>query len=154
MGDVADLHAWPDLKYYIGVSLELLKKTTKDSVKLGGLQAEAKSHDLSSKEEERRAIAQADSRRLSTSAARARVQVKSCGICGGQSDTVAGFLRVLRFPLPILIPPTAPRSSLILGWYNRPVSSRRTEWTQCHPTPRKLKKEEECCPLKDDDGFL
>jgi hypothetical protein len=32
----------------------------------------------------------------------------SCGICGGQSGTGAGFLRVLRFPLPILIPPTAP----------------------------------------------
>jgi hypothetical protein len=32
-------------------------------------------------------------------------------ICGGQSGTRAGVLRVLRFPLPILIPLTAPHSS-------------------------------------------
>jgi hypothetical protein len=35
----------------------------------------------------------------------------------------AGFLRVLRFPLPIFSPPVAPQSpsSIIWGWYNRPV---------------------------------
>jgi hypothetical protein len=54
------------------------------------------------------AIAQAVSRWLSTTAAQVRSQVTSCGICGGQSGTGAGFLRVLRFPLSILIPPTAP----------------------------------------------
>jgi hypothetical protein len=36
---------------------------------------------------------------------------RSCGICGGQSSIGAGFLRVLRFPPTILIPPTAPHSS-------------------------------------------
>jgi hypothetical protein len=56
-----------------------------------------------------RAIAQAVSRWLPTApAARVRSQVRSCGICGGQSGIRAGFLRVLRFPLPILIPPSAP----------------------------------------------
>jgi hypothetical protein len=55
-----------------------------------------------------RAIAQAVSRWFPTAAARVQSQVRSCGICGGQSVTGAGFLRVLRFPLPILIPPTAP----------------------------------------------
>jgi hypothetical protein len=54
-------------------------------------------------------------------AARVRARVRSCVICGGQSDIGAGFLQALRFPLPI-IPPTATHSSSIIrGWYNRPV---------------------------------
>jgi hypothetical protein len=84
-----------------------------------------------------RAIAQAVSRRLPTTSARVRAQVKLCGICSGQSGTGAGFLRVLRFPLPNFIPPTAPHSSSIIrGWYDRPVSGRRTKWTQSRPTQR------------------
>jgi hypothetical protein len=89
-----------------------------------------------------RAIAQAVSRRLPTAAARVLSQVNSCGICGGQSGAAAGFIRVLRFPLPILSPSTAPRSSssIIRGWYNRSISGRRTKWTQSHPTLRNQKK--------------
>jgi hypothetical protein len=77
--------------------------------------------------------------RLPTAASRVRTQVRSYGFRGGQSGTGAGFLRVLRFPLPILIPPTAPHSSssIVRGWYNRPNSGRRTKWTQSHPTARK-----------------
>jgi hypothetical protein len=56
-------------------------------------------------------MAQAVSHRLPTAAARVRAQVRSCGICGRQSDAEAGSLRVLRFPLPILIPSTVPHSS-------------------------------------------
>jgi hypothetical protein len=84
-----------------------------------------------------RAMAQAVSHRLPTAAARVLAQVRSCGICGGQGGTGAGFLRILRFPLPILIPPTALHSSSII-WdlYNMPVSGRRTKWTQSHPTSR------------------
>jgi hypothetical protein len=47
--------------------------------------------------------------------------------CGGQSGTVAGFLRVLRFPLPIFIPPISPPSPIIWGWYNRAVSGHSTQ---------------------------
>jgi hypothetical protein len=82
------------------------------------------------------AIAQAVSRWLPTAAARVRSKFGSCGICGGKSDTGAGFLRVLRFPLPFLIPTTPQSSSTIRGWYNRPNIGRRTKWTQSHPTPR------------------
>jgi hypothetical protein len=63
----------------------------------------------------------------------------SCGICGGLSDTGADFLRLLRFPLPILIPPTTPHSYTIRGWYNRPtVADVPSGLSLTHP--RKLKK--------------
>jgi hypothetical protein len=70
-----------------------------------------------------RAIAQAVSRSLPTTVAWVRARVWSCGICGGQSVAGAGFLRVLRFPLPIFIPPIIPQSpsSIIWCWYSRPV---------------------------------
>jgi hypothetical protein len=57
-----------------------------------------------------RAIAQAVSRWLPTAAARVQSWVWSIGICGGQNGAGAGFLRVLRFPLPIFIPPNSPSS--------------------------------------------
>jgi hypothetical protein len=50
-----------------------------------------------------RAVAQAFSCWLPTAAAWVRVRA-ACGVCGGQSGTEAGFLRVLRFPLPIIPP--------------------------------------------------
>jgi hypothetical protein len=77
------------------------------------------------------------SRWLPTVVVRVRGLVWSSGICGGQSGAEAGFLRVLRFPLPIFIPPIAPQSSspIIWGWYNRPISGRRAEWTQMDSTP-------------------
>jgi hypothetical protein len=40
---------------------------------------------------------------LPTAAAPVRVRA-ACGVCDGQSGTGAGFLRVLRFPLPIIPP--------------------------------------------------
>jgi hypothetical protein len=72
--------------------------------------------------DEGRAIAQAVSRWLPTAVARVRSYVWSSGICGGQSGAGTGFLRVLRLPPPIFIPPIAPQSPspIIWGWYNRP----------------------------------
>jgi hypothetical protein len=55
-----------------------------------------------------RAVAQVVSRWLPIAAARVRVRA-ACGVCSGQSGIGAGFLRVLRFPLPI-IPPISPSS--------------------------------------------
>jgi hypothetical protein len=93
-------------------------------------------------DEKGRAIAQAVIRRLSSAAAWLRALVRSCWICRRQSGIGAGFLRVLRFPLPIFIPPTAPHaSSITRGWYNRPVSGRSTKWTQSHLTSRKKKRD-------------
>jgi hypothetical protein len=67
------------------------------------------------------AVAQTISHQLPTAVGQIRAWVRSCGICGGQSGTGAGFLRVLEFPLPS-IPPTAPHSSssIIWSWYSRP----------------------------------
>jgi hypothetical protein len=48
-----------------------------------------------------RAVVQAVSRWLPTAAARVRVRA-TCVVCGGQSGTRAGFLRVLRLLLPII----------------------------------------------------
>jgi hypothetical protein len=85
-----------------------------------------------------RAIAQAVSHRLPTAAARVRTQLRSCGICSGQSGAGEGYLRVFRFPLPILIPSAAPHlsSSTLRSWYNRPNIGRSTKWTQSHSTTR------------------
>jgi hypothetical protein len=65
---------------------------------------------------------------LPTVVDRVWVQVRSWGICGGQSGIRRGFLQVLQFPLPILIPSNAPHSSpIIWGWYNRPDSGQHTK---------------------------
>jgi hypothetical protein len=58
------------------------------------------------------------------------------------SGIEVGFLRLLRFPLLILIPPTVPQSasSIVRGWYNRSISGRRTTWTHSHPNPPTKKK--------------
>jgi hypothetical protein len=55
------------------------------------------------------AVAQAVSHWLPTAAARGRVRA-ACRVCGGQSGTGAGFIRVLQFPLQIIIPPNSPSS--------------------------------------------
>jgi hypothetical protein len=57
-----------------------------------------------------RATAQAVSHWLPTAAAWVCAWVSSSGFCCGQSGAEAGFLWVLRFPLPIFIPPNSPSS--------------------------------------------
>jgi hypothetical protein len=75
---------------------ECRKKMKESKIKEGGI------------EYDRPCRSSAVKRWLPTAAARVRVGA-ACGICGGQSGTGAGFLRVLRFPLPI-IPPISPLS--------------------------------------------
>jgi hypothetical protein len=101
-----------------------------------------------------RAIAQAVSRRLPTAAARVRFQVKSCGICGEKGGTGAGVLLVLRFPLTIFIPLNSPYSSIIYGWYNRPITGRRTKWTQYNPPPNKTRGGGKCKWLNAKEAIL
>jgi hypothetical protein len=87
------------------------------------------------------AVAQAVSRRHPSVAARVPSQVRSCVICDGRSVTGAGVLRLLRFPLPIYIPPTASHlSSIIRGRYKSPSSGRNSKWAQSHPTRRNYNK--------------
>jgi hypothetical protein len=57
-----------------------------------------------------RAIPLAVSRWLPTATARVRAWVWPSGICGGQSGAGAGFVRALRFPLTVFMPPNSPSS--------------------------------------------
>jgi hypothetical protein len=52
-----------------------------------------------------------------------RDRVCHVGFCGGQSGAGVGFLRVLRFPLPVFIPPILQKlsSSIIKVKHNRPL---------------------------------
>jgi hypothetical protein len=100
-----------------------------------------------------RAIAQVVSRWLPAIVAQVKARVRPCGIRGGQSGTGAGFLPVLRFPLPILIPPIAPQSSssssIIWGWYSRPNNGQSTKWTvSSHEENKKSISKEEGYPRK------
>jgi hypothetical protein len=59
-------------------------------------------------------VAQAVSRRLPTEAVRVQSRFKSCGICSGQSGTGAGFLHVLRIPLPIVYSTNCPTIIIVI----------------------------------------
>jgi hypothetical protein len=58
-----------------------------------------------------RVVAQAVNRWLPITEPRFRARVRSYSICDGQSDRGTCILRVIRYRLPILIPPTARHSS-------------------------------------------
>jgi hypothetical protein len=76
-----------------------------------------------------RAIAQAISRWLPTAGARVRARVWSSGICGGQCGDGAGFLLVLRFSLPIFIPPNSTSSR------SPAVGTIGQKWPMCRVDP-------------------
>jgi hypothetical protein len=96
-----------------------------------------------------RAKAQAVSRWLPTAGARVRARVRICGICGGQSGTGACVLRVLRFSLPIFIPPIAPQSpsSIIWGWHNRPIVAAVPQRTTKNNNRRLVRSQRNLFPL-------
>jgi hypothetical protein len=84
------------------------------------------------------AIAQAVSCRLPSEAVLVRAWVSVMWDLWWTKWHGGRFLRVLRFPLPILIQLIAAQSSSIIwDWHNRPKSSRITKWTQSDPMRKK-----------------
>jgi hypothetical protein len=83
-----------------------------------------------------RAIAQAVSRWLPTAASRVPAQVKSCGICRGQSGTGAGFSYSTSVSSANSHSTDCSKFIIIIirCWYNRPISGR------CTPRTKKKKK--------------
>jgi hypothetical protein len=73
------------------------------------------------------------SNRFPTVAVRGPSHIWSCGISVERSGTRAGFLRVLHFPLPILIPSTASYSSVIRDWCSGPNSGLHPKLFQSPP---------------------
>jgi hypothetical protein len=64
-------------------------------------------------------MAQVVSRRPLTTEDRVLVRVNPCGICGGQSGTVAGFSpSSSAFPCQYIIPPSLSKSHIIWGMRN------------------------------------
>jgi hypothetical protein len=74
-----------------------------------------------------RAISQAVSRRLPTAAARIQTRVGMWDFVMDKSGAGAGFLRELRFPLPIYIPSCSPQSSSL----SPEAGTISQEWPQC-----------------------
>jgi hypothetical protein len=83
-----------------------------------------------------RAIEHAVRYRLPTTSAWIRSLLKLYRVCGGRSRSKVGFLRVLRIPLPILIPPTAPYSVIILYTANK--KKKQTPWSESASEPYRL----------------
>jgi hypothetical protein len=78
-----------------------------------------------------RTIAQAVSRWLPTAAARVPARVKTCGICGGQSDTGGRFSPSTSVSPANLHSSNYSIISIIWDWYNRPIVA---TVTQSRPT--------------------
>jgi hypothetical protein len=85
----------------------------------------------------RSAVAQTRTRRLPTAEALVPARTKSCGICRGHTGTGAGFLPVLRFPLPLIHSTNCSTVITVYhpGWYNRPVNGRRYSGLGCTTAP-------------------
>lgn len=71
-------------------------------------------------------------RRPLTVEARDRVQVSPYGICGRQSGTGKGSIRISLFPLSILLHRGSQYSYIVSGMDNRPITGRSSK-TESHP---------------------
>jgi hypothetical protein len=78
-------------------------------------------------------VSTAVSRRLATAATQGRYLVISYAICA-QSGIVRGFLRILQFPLSILIPVSPPYAAIV--WADKPTNSLSIKCTQPRSIPR------------------
>jgi hypothetical protein len=74
-----------------------------------------------------RAVAQVVSPWPPAAAARVGPWVKSCGICGGQSGTRIGFIRVHRFPLPLIHSTNCPT---VITIYHPELVHEANKWLQ------------------------
>jgi hypothetical protein len=83
------------------------------------------------------AVARAISRRLPTAKARVRALTMSFGIYSGQNINGACFLRILRFPLPLIHSTNCSAVITIYhsGWYDRSISGRSNSGLGSIPAP-------------------
>jgi hypothetical protein len=94
------LNCFYDMKWIIHYTFLLPQQTASEALKLLNYRNRWFSHT---------AISAVQWLRLAIMAAWIRTQARSCGICGGQSDSGESFLREFRFSFTI-IPLTAPHS--------------------------------------------
>jgi hypothetical protein len=64
-----------------------------------------------------------------------RARVRLCGICGGQIGTVACFLQVLLFPLPLIPPWSSPCQVVWDLWWTKRHRGRFSASTSFPPAP-------------------
>jgi hypothetical protein len=124
--------------------MDELKKTTNNFSQESWCPALTEIRSIAAWAELDRAITQAVSGWLLPAAARVRARIWSSGICGEKVALGQVLSEYFGFPCQIRIPPIAPQSpsSIVWGWYNRPVVAAVPSGLSL--TPLRIKKKEPC----------